>query len=310
MTFLQPPDLVCLGRLTIDDLYLPDGTFVPNCTGGNALYASLGARLWRPATEVVVAIGKDLPQESRDQMTRANYRLDGFHPRQVNTMRNRIDYDAHGERKWTHYFSEEESDILSPTPEDIPEAYLDAKIFLVQAMTISAQQRLIPWLRKHTKAKIALDLKETMVKGNEKPLFDLISQVDIFLPSQIEAFILGQSEDWAEVARRFASLGPRVVAIKLNKNGSIVFDGASGQCRQVPAYPVQVVDATGAGDAFCGGFLATYLSKSDDLVACLKGGAISSSYAITGYGTFRIAAATPLEANERLQTWQIEEKIL
>ncbi len=175
----KPPELVCLGRLTIDDVYLPDGSFVPNCTGGNALYASLGARLWQPATEVVVAVGKDLPQESREQMSRANYCMDGFRNRPVNTMRNRIDYDDQGGRKWTHFFSEEESDILSPAPADIPEDYLGAKIILVQAMTIPAQQRLIPWLRKNTSAKIALDLKETMVLGNEKALFELISQVDI-----------------------------------------------------------------------------------------------------------------------------------
>jgi sugar/nucleoside kinase (ribokinase family) len=305
-----PPKIVCLGRFTIDDVTLPDGTSMPNCTGGNALYASLGARLWEPATEIVVAIGNDLPESTWEQITSAGYRMDGFRNRHVNTMHNQITYDQQGGRKWTHYFSEQISNILSPAPEDIPTQYLSAQIFLVQAMPIEAQERLIPWLREHTRGFIALDLKETMILGNEARLSDLISRVDIFMPSRDEAFLLTQSEDWPAVAAKFAKLGPRYVIIKRNKHGSMAYDAVSEIFVETPAYPVEVVDATGAGDAFCGGFLATFLNNASDLKACIRAGAVSSSFAISGYGSQRLASTTPEEARQRLRTWNEETNIL
>ncbi len=303
----RPPKLVCLGRFTIDDVFLPDGAMMPNCTGGNALYASLGARLWEPATEIVVAVGNDLPESTWEQISSAGHRTDGFRNRPVNTMHNQITYDQHGGRKWTHFFTEQVSNILSPAPEDIPTEYLSAQIFLVQAMTLEAQERLIPWLREHTRGLIALDLKETMILGNEESLIKLISQVDIFMPSRDEAFLLAQSEDWLAVASKFARLGPRYVVIKRNKDGSLAYDAVNEHFVETPAYPVEVVDATGAGDAFCGGFLATFLNNAGDLKACIRAGAVSSSFAISGYGSQRLASTTPEDARLRLQTWN-EEK--
>lgn len=298
------PRIVCLGRLTIDDVILPDGTSILNCTGGNALYASLGARLWEPATEIVVAIGDDLPALTWEQFAAANYRTDGFHNRPVKTMHNQINYDENGERKWSHFYSEEISNILSPAPEDIPPDYLAAQIFLVQAMNLEAQERLISWLRKHTRGYIALDLKETMILGNEQRIKELISRVDIFMPSQEEASLLSQSENWYTAAEEFAHLGPRIVAIKRNKHGSLAYDAASRKFLETPAYPVKAVDPTGAGDAFCGGFLASFLTHSGDLKICLRAAAVSASYAISGYGTQTLASIQPEEAKLRLDTWE------
>ncbi len=42
---MYPPRLVCLGNLTIDDVYLPDGRHRPNCSGGNALYFLPGSSI-------------------------------------------------------------------------------------------------------------------------------------------------------------------------------------------------------------------------------------------------------------------------
>lgn len=301
---IKPPKIVCLGRLTIDDIILPDGACTPNCTGGNALYASLGARLWEPDTEIVAAIGIDLPESTWEQFDAANYRTDGFRYRPVKTMHNQITYDEHGERRWSHFFTEDVSNILSPTPEDIPPDYLAAQIFLVQAMTLEAQERLIPWLRKHTRGYIALDLKETMVSGNEQKIKELISQVDIFIPSQEEAHLLFPGDNWLAAAEGFAALGPEIVTIKRNKHGALAYDARSKQFLETPAYPIEAIDPTGAGDAFCGGFLACYASLSSDLSTCLRAGAVSASYAISGYGTQTLSSTKPEEARLRLETWK------
>ncbi len=75
----------------------------------------------------------------------------------------------------------------------------------------------------------------------------------------------GQPEDYV---RRFHDLGPRIVVFTLGRQGSLVSeDGAI--LERLPARPLQVVDATGAGDAFWSGFLRAYLDLQP-LPRCLR----------------------------------------
>ena len=297
------PQMVCLGRLTVDDLVLPDGRRMPGCTGGNALYATLGARLWQPATEMVAVVGEDLPQQTWKQISAAGFRTDGLRRRPVPTLHNQVTYDEHGGRSWMQFYSEQDSHLLSPSPEDIPPDYLEARIFMVHAMSLEAQERLVTWLRGHAEGLIALDLREAMIPGNEKRIEKLVSKVDFFLPSQEEALLLAGSRDWPQVARRFASWGPREVAIKRGADGAGIYSAQDGRWYETPAYPVDVVDATGAGDAFCGGFLAMALRQPGQWGTCLRAGAVSASFAIAGYGTMCLAAASREEAEQRLGNW-------
>ena len=55
------PRVVVAGNLTIDDVVLPDGSTTMAATGGNAVYAALGARLWEPRVGIVTRCGDDFP---------------------------------------------------------------------------------------------------------------------------------------------------------------------------------------------------------------------------------------------------------
>ena len=63
-----------------------------------------------------------------------------------------------------------------------------------------------------------------------------------------------------DCVRRFHELGPPVVVLTIGPEGVLVSEG--GHIQHIPALPVSIADATGAGDAFWGGFLVTLL---DDL---------------------------------------------
>jgi sugar/nucleoside kinase (ribokinase family) len=67
----------------------------------------------------------------------------------------------------------------------------------------------------------------------------------------------------------------------------------------VPAVPVEVVDATGAGDSFCGGALVGFVHTGDPIEAMLSG-AVSASFAVETLGLSGLAAATGDEALIRL----------
>ncbi len=87
--------------------------------------------------------------------------------------------------------------------------------------------------------------------------------IDILLPNKEEGSMLtGGLTDPEEIARALAELFPgSLVMLKLDADGSLVFD--RGVATHIPAGTNNLVDATGAGDSFAGGFLAHYLSSGD-----------------------------------------------
>jgi hypothetical protein len=85
-----------------------------------------------------------------------------------------------------------------------------------------------------------------------------------------EAFFRPQRLRVWEMAEAFLGMGCAMVVIKCGANGQAVLDGTSGKRWDVPAYPVQPSDVTGAGDAYCGGFLAGLVQTGDPLEAALR----------------------------------------
>jgi len=100
----------------------------------------------------------------------------------------------------------------------------------------------------------------------------LLAETDVFLPNAGEATRIArvagiESADAEGVARALVALGPRVVAVKLGREGALAAD-AEGRVARCLALPVDPVDAIGAGDSFDAGFLAGWLGGRS-LEACL-----------------------------------------
>lgn len=289
---MTAPALISFGNFTIDDVVLPDGTERPGCTGGDALYATLAARALSPSAELVAPVGHDFPAAIRASIMARGLSDAGMAARDRPTLHNRVEYFGNGDRRWTLFATEEEFDILSPLPADLPADWRGAQGFLVLAMTLAAQERLVADLST-TGRPVALDPQEDYISGNEDRLLALIEQVDLFLPSAEEVRRLLGTEDWAAAARQLAALGPRVVVIKLGEAGALVHDAATGQQTHVPAVPVPaVVDTTGAGDSFCGAFMAHWLAFRDPLAAA-RAGAGAAAVTVQGYGADPLLAADP-----------------
>ena len=299
------PELVCLGNFTLDDVVLPDGSERPGCTGGDALYATLAARAWEPACELVAPVGSDFPDAIVARMAQAGLDDAGFARRDLPTLHNRVEYFADGRREWTLFATEEAFDVLSPLPSDIPASYRNAKAFLVLAMTLPAQQRLVADFRATGGAVVALDPQEDYIKGNEAELRAMIGKVDIFMPSAEEVYRLIGTTDWPAAARTFAAMGPKTVVIKLGEEGCLVFDRERELQFSVPAFPVdRVVDTTGAGDSFCGAFMAAYLQDPSDLRHAARAGAVAASFTVGGYGVDPLFEVDAGAIRRRLDAWR------
>ena len=100
-----------------------------------------------------------------------------------------------------------------------------------------------------------------------------------------------------------------MVVIKLGRDGSIVYERATQRLTHVPIYPADTQDPTGAGDAYCGGFLAGYL-LSQDAVRAACHGTISASYVVEAIGALATPTPSPAEARARLDYLATRTQVL
>ena len=100
----------------------------------------------------------------------------------------------------------------------------------------------------------ALDVTGEVSREKLEALAHVLKHVDIFMPSQREAYRLTGIEDPLEAARNFAALGPGTVIVKCGPDGCVAL--SEGAEYASPGFPAEAIDTTGAGDAFVSGLLA------------------------------------------------------
>jgi 2-dehydro-3-deoxygluconokinase len=113
-------------------------------------------------------------------------------------------------------------------------------------------------------------------------IHEAIAMSDIALPSREDAEALTGLADPRAIAERYLKLGPRIVAVKCGRDGALLATADGTMVRAAP-HPVVAVDATGAGDTFCGAFLARIV-LGDAPEAALAYANAAAALSTTGYG--------------------------
>ena len=126
--------------------------------------------------------------------------------------------------------------------------------------------------------------------GNQINLNDLehlLKQTTIFIPSIREVKEILGSVNEKDAAQLFAEIGAKIVVIKMGEKGCLVYNSFDKQLFTVPIFKTKVIDPTGCGDAFCGGFLAGFLETEDCYLAAIYG-SIAASFAIEDFGSHHL----------------------
>jgi len=135
-----------------------------------------------------------------------------------------------------------------------------------------------------------------------RDLRELLNGLTAFLPSEDElrSLFWGKTNDLWEMAEALGSYGCELVVIKQGGQGQMLYDAMGKHRWEIPAYPSRMADPTGAGDAFCGGFLAGYRESYEPLDAALYGN-VSASLTVEGSGPFYPLEVMPGLAQARLE---------
>lgn len=325
------PRYVIAGQLSRDYAILPDGKVLIDVPGGNAIYAAVGLAIWEPDPPpgLLARVGEDYPREWLIQFTQY-----GIDTRGVRILPEAIDlrnFYVYADRSTrltgdpAGYFAQigqplpkgllgyrpaanrlDSSKKLTPLTlrqGDLPEDYSRASAAHICPLDYLAQTLLPAVMRQAGYTTITLDPSSAiMTPSFWEEIPALVSGLTAFLPSEEEARSLfqGRSTDLWQMAEALAAYGCEFVVIKRGERGQMIYDAVSRTRWEVPAYPARVADPTGAGDAFCGGFLAGYRRTYDPLQAALYG-SISASLVVEGSRPFYALETLPGLAQARLE---------
>ncbi|MFQ6614100.1 MAG: carbohydrate kinase family protein, partial [Fidelibacterota bacterium] len=129
-------------------------------------------------------------------------------------------------------------------------------------------------------------------------LEEVLRKTTILLINESEANLLTDEYDLDKAAAIIRDMGPETVVIKQGGNGSALWSGK--ERINMGVYPVDpVVDATGAGDSFGGGFVAALLMGKNFREALALGAAMAS-FTVEDFGITRLAQVTQTEIQKRL----------
>jgi sugar/nucleoside kinase (ribokinase family) len=278
--------VVVAGNLSIDDTVTQGGAFRA-APGGDALYASIAVRSWGLVPLLLTLVGDDYPESDLARIAAAE--IDVTHVRRTDgpTVHYRVSYRSDVDRTFEWISSPERLLLTSPVDTDY-EALSGAAWLHIAAMPIEAQEVGVAAARADG-VHMSLDPHEEYVVGFETRLAAMVDGV-AFMPSELEARLL--FPDLAAVegvafgfaaAERLDAWRPALVAVKLGPLGSVVRH--EGRSVHVPAPAVPMVDPTGAGDAYCGGFVAGWLATRSPEVAA-GCGTIAAGDTIGAFGAF------------------------
>ncbi len=316
------------GKLRRDYVLLPNGKAINNSLGGSLIHSAVGAAIWEKDIGLVSRVGSDIPAEWIELIARAGFDIRGIH--RTADIPNSLffasfpdlDTRTHSE-PFRHYqhahhpfpkalvgYVHADSTIDSRTQasaytlktSDLPADYLDSTAAHIAPLDFLTHSLLPSALRQGHINTITLDPNSSYMN----PTFwddipDILTGVTAFLTSEekIRSLFHGRSNDLWEMSEVIGSYGCEMVVIKRGSRGQYLYDHPGRSRWVIPAYPARAVNPIGAGDAFCGGFLAGYRSRYNPLEAALFGN-ISASMVIEGMFPLFALDALPNLATARL----------
>lgn len=329
---LRQPNYVAGGGMRIDYLITQEGQVRLGLPGGNALYACAGAALWSDVVGLWARIGENYPEKWLSRLPQDRLALEGLiRVPGWHEHRTFFAYLPDGSRDDTNpgqHFARlglplpaelqgyihstpgqdrvDVYDSLALRPGDWPASYRGVSAVHLAPISIRTHLQVSAFLRRAEVDLIAVDPGERyMVPAMESEIRQLVNQVDAFLPSEQEIqSLFGADVDLWEAAERLAQWGAPVVVIKCGPRGVLIYQRKGGRRAHLPAYhdpgDSRSVDTTGAGDAFCGGFLVG-LRRSDDPIQAGLYGIVSASFAIETIGVLSLFHSDPQSAQRRLE---------
>ena len=289
--------IIVLGTVALDSVKTPFGKHKA-LLGGSAAHFSMAARLFTKVNLTAI-VGSDFPQEHIAFLRDKGLNLSSLIVDKGKTFRWEGEYKGDLNSALT---LNTELGVLSIFKPQISEAQRKIENIFLANVDPDIQEHLLG--KMHSPKLVGLDSMNYWIHTKRKELIKLLKHIDIYVANDQEAKDLSNESNLIKAAKRLSSFGPKMVLIKKGEHG-VLFYSASGFLFSLPAFPVEkVIDPTGAGDTFAGGFMG-YLVKAGKINSltikkALAYGTVAASFNVEDFGLFRTSKLTIQNLQKRL----------
>jgi sugar/nucleoside kinase (ribokinase family) len=288
--------ILIVGSMAFDDLELPSGDH-KNVVGGSATYSSFVASTFAPV-RVVAVVGDDFPDATLGAMRGRGIDTVGIEHAAGKTFRWAGRYDADLIHRTT---LDTQLNVFASFQPKIPSEYRDSPFLLLGNIRPALQLEVLEQVR--APKLVLADTMNFWIKGEPKTLAALLQRIDTLVINDEEARELSGTMNISRAARDILRRGPKRLVIKRGEHGALLFDEHG--LFAAPGFPLEdVVDPTGAGDSFAGGFLGYLAGVPEVTPLALRRAMIhataAASFCVEAVGTTRVASLTNADIARRV----------
>jgi sugar/nucleoside kinase (ribokinase family) len=277
-----------VGSVALDTVETPTGKNEEGL-GGAATYFSLAAANYCPV-RLVGVVGQDFPEEHVALLDSKGIDLEGLERSEGETFR------------WVGRYHENMNDrdtlethlnVFEQFHPKLPEAAQSSKYLFLGNIHPSLQLEVL----EQTQADfVALDTMDLWINIEQDALRDVLKRVNAIIINDSEVDLFTGQRNLVQGAKALHAMGPDIAVIKKGEHGCMLMIG--DDIFAIPAFPLpSVVDPTGAGDSFAGGFMG-YIAQQDKtdfhtLKNAVVHGSVVASHTCEQFGPDRLAQVSP-----------------
>ena len=294
--------ITVVGSVAFDSIETPAGRR-ERCLGGAATYFSLAASYFT-SVRVIAVVGEDFGAEQQSVFDARGIDTQGIERASGKSFFWEGSYLENLNEAKTH---NTELNVFGAFQPKIPDAYRDSEFLFLANIDPVLQKRV---REASPKAKlVAGDTMNYWIKDHRDALKQVLKGLDILLINDTETKMLAGNNNLVQAARGVLEMGPRMLVVKHGEYGATAFYGKShdalgAKTFRAPALPLEeVIDPTGAGDSFAGGFFG-YLASQKELTPgtfrrAMFYGSVMGSFAVERFGTERLQQLSREAIDER-----------
>jgi sugar/nucleoside kinase (ribokinase family) len=299
--------ILAVGSIAFDSVATPSG-HAENILGGSATYFALAASYFTQV-RVVAPVGEDFTSEHENVLKKRGVDTRGIEHAKGKTFRWGGQYLDNLNEAKTNFT---ELNVFESFQPRIPPEFMDSEFLFLGNIHPDLQTAV---RRKMDHVRLTGgDTMNFWIQGTRPQLIETLKLINVLLINDGEAKMLANERNLPRAAQKVLAMGPQALVIKHGEYGATVFfrEGAFGigsHPFRAPALPIdEVMDPTGAGDSFAGGFMGYIASQPslnrEVLKRALFYGGVMGSFAVERFGTERLQSLTREEIDARFQLFR------
>ncbi len=293
--------LLVVGSVALDSVETPHG-LVENALGGSATFFSYAASFFTPV-RLVGVVGEDFPSAHRELLESRNVDTSGLIiEKGGSTFRWRGKYEGDMSTAET---LEVHLNVLGTFDPDLSPKFAETPFVFLANGSPSMQLKVLSQATK--RQLVVADTMNFWIETQRDELYALLRKVDGLFLNDGEARMLTEEINLVRAGKKVLELGPKFVIIKKGENGAMFL--SADETFVMPAFPLaDVVDPTGAGDSFAGGFMGYLASIGKTDLASLKTamayGTVVASFNVEDFSLRRFQRTERQELDGRVQSYR------